>query len=309
LVSFLSSQPYSFAMQTRRSFLKQGGAALFSLSALPVFSSSTKLKSFGIQLYTFRDIIGKDTQNVLNQLAAAGYKELEAYGLDSGMLFNQKPEEFKKRVDDLGMKLIGSHAGAGRQADKDVKQGLDALAPNWKKTVEAAKKAGLEYLTVPWTEDKFRKSADDIKRCAEVLNKIGEYTHSQELKFTYHNHAFEFEPVEGVIMYDQWLKETDPKTVNFEMDIYWIISAGKNPLDYFEKYPGRFPQWHVKDMNKADKKQNADVGTGSIDFISLFKAAKKAGVKHYFVEHETNYNPDPIGSAKNAATYLKNVNF
>ena len=296
-------------MENRREFIKKAGLLSLGAAFFSPYAEASKVKKFGIQLYSLRDTIAKDTKNILTQLASYGYKELESYGVDSGKFHGFAPAEFKKMVDDLGMKVVSAHASWTRQQDKDVKDGIDVFAPKWKSSVEAAAHAGLKYINVPWTEGHFRKSVDDFKACAEALNKLGEYTVSQGLKFNYHNHAFEFDAIDGVEMMDVLLKECDPKYVNFEFDLYWVVFAGKDPVTYFEKYPGRFPQWHVKDMNKNKKEENADVGSGSIDFARLFKSAKKAGTKSFFVEHETNYNPDPITSAKNSAAYLKSLTY
>ena len=292
----------------RREFIRNAGTLAASAWLLPHMSEAKTIKNFGIQLYSLRDVIEKDTKNVLTQLAKSGYKELEAYGIDKGTFFGFSGKEFKKMAEDLGMKVIGSHAGPGRVADKAVAN-LDEFAPTWKKSVALALEAGLSYITQPWLEEKYRKSADDIKKTAESLNKLGEYAKSQGLAFTYHNHNFEFEKVDGETIYDIMLKNTDPKVANFEMDLYWVYFAGKDPVTYFNAHPGRFKQFHVKDMSKTDDKINGDLGKGKIDFATLFKHAEKSGVKHYFVEQESGYNPDSITSAKNCAAYFKTLNY
>ncbi len=293
---------------TRRDFLKVSGAAALSAWAMPYAQAAT-IKNIGIQLYSLRDIIAKDTKNVLTQLSKAGYKELEAYGIDSGDFFGTKASEFKKMVTDLGMKTIGSHAMPDVQFDKDVKGGLDMVAPNWKKSVATAKEGGLTYITCPWWKEEHRKSAEDYKKAAAIINLMAEYAVQQGLKFTYHNHDFEFKKFGATDFYDVLLKETNPKAVNFEMDLYWVVAAGKNAADYFTKYPGRFHQVHVKDMSKADKTKNTEVGKGSINFANILKMAPKAGIKHFFVEQENNYSPDSVASAKLSADYLKKFNF
>jgi sugar phosphate isomerase/epimerase len=296
-------------MQNRRNFIKTTSLASLATLASTSLAEAAKLKSFGIQLYSLRDIVMQDHKNVLTQLASFGYKELEAYGMDSEQTKHFFSADTKKLITDLGMKLISSHAMPGRVADKSVKGSIDDFAPNWKKTVETGLKMGLKYITVPYTEEPYRKNKDDYKQLIEMLNKLGEYTVNQGLKFTYHNHNFEFDTYDGEVMYDLMLRESDAKYVNFEMDLYWVVFAGKNPLDYFAKYPGRFKQWHVKDMDKIDKKLNTDVGKGAIDFVNIFKQAKLAGTKHFFVEQETGYNPDSTSSAKNCAIYMKDLKY
>ena len=294
---------------SRRNFLKTTGTAAFAALALPHLAEAAKLKSIGIQLYTLRDVIEKDTKNVLSLLAKAGYMELEAYGIDRGTFFGTPASDFKKMVSDLGMKTVGSHAMPAVQFDKNPKDGLDAVVPGWKKSVEIAKEAGLTHITFPYWVDQNRKTADDFKKSAAIMNLLGEYAAQQGLKFTYHNHDFEFKPVEGTSFYDVLLKETDPKFVNFEMDLFWVVAAGKNPADYFAKHPGRFHQFHIKDMDKTDKLKNTEVGKGSIDFAKILKLAPKAGAKHFFVEQENGYSPDSATSAKLSAGFLKKLNY
>nr|MCU0354738.1 sugar phosphate isomerase/epimerase [Cytophagales bacterium] len=225
-------------MKTRRTFLKTAGVAALSAWAAP-FAQAANIKNIGIQLYTLRDVIEKDLRGIVAQLDEMGYKELEAYGIDRGSFFGIAPAEFKKFVSGLGMKVVGSHAMPDVKFDKNPKDGLDAVAPNWKKCVETAKTGGLTYITCPWWKEEHRKTADDFKKSAAILNLMGEYATQQGLKFTYHNHDFEFKTianqigggkdpntpdlrVEMVSFYDMLLKNTNPKAVNFEMDLYWV---------------------------------------------------------------------------------------
>ncbi|MBC8110080.1 MAG: TIM barrel protein, partial [Verrucomicrobia bacterium] len=192
-------------IQTRRDFLKKAGSLSLSALLLPQIAEAAKLKKFGIQLYTLRATLDKDAKNLLTQLAASGYKEIEAYGIDSGKFHGFTPVEFKKIVDDLGMKLISAHAMPMVAFEKDAKASLDELVPNWKKAVQTANEAGLKYITCPWWQEKHRQSGDDYKKTAEILNKLGEYSASQGLKFAYHNHAFEFDVKDGIMLYDTML--------------------------------------------------------------------------------------------------------
>lgn len=281
----------------------------FSPVLFPNGMKESKVKNIGIQLWTVKDILTKDTKNVLTQLASFGYKELEAFGMDNEAMKGFFTAENKKLIDDLGMKLVSSHVMPNRLKDKSVKEGLDVFAPTWKKTVELGLKMGLKYITIPWTEEHFRQNPDGFKQTAEAFNLLAEYVNKQGLKFTYHNHSFEFEAKEGQVMYDVLLKECDPKYVDFEMDLYWVTLAGKDPIAYINQYPGRFPLWHVKDMSKNNPKENSDLGQGSIDFKKIFQFAKKAGCKHFLVEQESGFNPDSMSSAKNGCQYLKNLNY
>ena len=143
---------------------------------------------------------------------------------------------------------------------------------------------------------------------AALFNKAGEASRARQIQFAYHNHEFEFVPIEGTIGYDVLLAETDPALVQLEMDLYWITRGGKDPLDYFGKYPGRFPLLHVKDMTSPPTRGFADLGTGIIDFKRIFRRAKQAGVKHYFYEQDETPGP-PLESARAGFDYLKNLRF
>jgi sugar phosphate isomerase/epimerase len=181
-----------------------------------------------------------------------------------------------------------------------------AKSDSWEKAVTDALSIGQKYLVVPYIDEKERKSIDDYKRICESLNKAGEVAKKNGAKFGYHNHAFEFEVVNGQIPYDVMLTALDPAKVSMEMDIYWVVNAGKDPLEYIRKYPGRFEQWHVKDMDKNDRQKNADIGSGSIDWKPIFAKAKQSGMKHFYVEQET-YPGAPIDSVAASIQYLKTI--
>ena len=138
------------------------------------------------------------------------------------------------------------------------------------------------------------------------LNKAGEVAKNGGIRMGYHNHAFEFDTVDGQIPFDLMMKDLDPKYIGMEMDIFWVVNAGYDPIQYFEKHPGRFEQWHVKDMEKSDKDRNADVGTGSINYKRIFAKAKKSGMKHWYVEQES-YPGAPMKSVGASAEYLKKL--
>ena len=202
---------------------------------------------------------------------------------------------FASHAKGLGMKVVSGHYG------------LDKIkGDTWQKAVEDAKKNGQKYMVLPYLNEPDRKSIDDYKKICADLNAAGEVCNKNGIRFQYHNHAFEFDTVDGQIPFDVMLKELDPKKVGMEMDIFWMVNAGQDPIKYFTQYPGRFEQWHVKDMDKADRTKNADVGTGTIDYKSLFTQAKLSGMKHWYVEYD-NYPGDPIDSAAASAKFLKTI--
>jgi sugar phosphate isomerase/epimerase len=280
----------------RREFIRNSAFTAVSVLAIPtVLQAAKKKTAIGLQLYTLRDTINKDPRGHLEKIAAMGYKNLEAYSYKDGNIFGMTYAEFGKIVKDLGMQVTSGHYG------------LDIVdSPQWEKALTDAKAIGQKYVVLPWLEEKYRGSVDSYKKICQVANKAGEVAKKYGLRLQYHNHAFEFNTVEGQLPYDVMLKEFDPKYVGMEMDIFWVYNAGKDPLQYFEKYPGRFEQWHVKDMSKDDKAKNADVGTGTIDWKKIFANAKKSGMKNFYVEQET-YPGAPIDSVVASINYLKTI--
>jgi sugar phosphate isomerase/epimerase len=281
----------------RRMFIQSAALAVagagITSSSWAVAGSKYK-KKIGLQLYSLRDIISKDPKAVLKSVADFGYKELETYGYKEGKLFGLPVKEYGDYVKSLGMKTVSGHYG------------FDLLAKDWDKTCADAKSLGQDYVVVPWLNKENYSSMDVLKKTCESINKGAEVAKKNGLRMGYHNHAFEFEQVEGQVMFDVILKELDPKLVSIEMDIFWVVNAGYDPIAYFNKYPGRFEQWHVKDMDKTDKGRNADVGTGAIDFKKIFAAAKTSGMKHFYIEQET-YPGSSIDSIKNSIKNLQGI--
>ncbi len=271
----------------RREFIQQSALATAGALALSSFSFASK-KKIGLQLYSLRDVIGKDVKGILEKVAKFGYKELEAYSYSDGKIFGMMYKEFTDYAKSLGMKVTSGHYG------------LSAVVNGWERAVSDAKKSGQEYMVIAYLTTEERK---DYKGVCEALNKAGEVCNKYGIRLNYHNHDFEFEQYEGQVAYHLMLKELDPKLVGMEMDLYWMYVANQNPLDYFAKHPGRFEQWHVKDMDKIDPKKQVDVGTGRIDFPSIFAKAKQAGLKHFYVEQEAY----PVSSIESVEKSIKNV--
>jgi sugar phosphate isomerase/epimerase len=280
----------------RREFVQTASFAAVGMLSLPSFLAAGKgLKNIGLQLYTLRDTIVQDPKGVLEKVASFGYKELETFGYADGKIFGMDFTEFCKFCKGLGMDVTSGHYG------------LDKIkGDTWQKAVDDAKKNGQKYMVVPYIAEPQRKTIDDYKKICADLNAAGEVCNKNGIRFGYHNHAFEFAQLDGQVPYDLMLKELDHKKVGMEMDIFWVVNAGQNPIAYFKQYPGRFEQWHVKDMNKDDRNKNADVGTGSIDYKTIFASAKQSGMKHWYVEQET-YPGAPIDSAAASAKFLKNL--
>lgn len=287
-------------MKNRREFLINTGLALGTLALAPTFAFNSKKKAIGIQLWTLRDNLPKDVKGVLAQVGKAGFTEVETFGysIDKGF-FGTSVHDFKSILDDNGLKATSNHFDFNSM----IKDGSTDLVKSY---IETANHLGSEYVTVPYIVSELRgKSADDYKKLALQINKVGELCKAGGLKLAYHNHDFEFEKFGSTNGYEVLLNETDKNIVDFELDLYWVVRSGNDPLQLFKKYPGRFKMWHVKDMDNVNLDWNAEIGTGKIDFKSIFAQAELSGMKHFFLEHETNYKPNPIESAIKSFSYIK----
>lgn len=280
----------------RREFIQTSAFTVAGLVTLPkLLQAKPKGKGIGLQLYSLRDSIPGDPKGVLKKVADFGYEKIETYAYNDGQIFGMPFSEFGSYVKGLGLKITSGHYPLALvKSDK------------WEQAIADAKSVGQTNMVVPYLNEPERQSIDDYKSICEALNKAGEVCNKHGIRFGYHNHAFEFETMDGQLPYDVMLAELDPKLVSMEMDIYWIYRAGKDPVDYFKKYPGRFEQWHVKDMDKANPDKNADVGTGTLDWKKLFAQAKLSGLKHFYIEQES-YPGAPIDSIEASIKNLKNI--
>ena len=285
----------------RRQFIQTSVLAASAAMVAPSFSFVEK-RTVGLQLYTLRDVIKSDVKGIMKQVSDFGYKKIETFGYNDGMLFGMKSKEFSDLVASLGMKITSGHYGTG-QTKPDVK---GTMINGWEKAVADAKEAGQEYMIIAFLQNDERKTLDDYKKVCGMMNKAAEVCKNYGIRFGYHNHAFEFDKLDNQVPFDVMLQQLDPKLVSMEMDIYWTVAAGQDPLKYFSNYPGRFDQWHIKDMDKADPKRNAVVGTGSIDFKSYFAKAAEAGLKNFYIEHDTF--PTGVTSIDAVREGIKNLN-
>ena len=287
----------------RRDFVKTAvaGLALTTLTsklmgqaADSLFGAKENMKEFGLQLYTVRDVIPKDPKGVLKQVAAMGYKQVESFEGEKGMFWGMKNTEFKKYMDDLGMQIISSHCSI----EKDFER----------KANEAAE-IGMKYLIDPWVGP--QKDIDTSKKIADKFNAAGEICKKAGLRFAYHNHDYPFVPVDGQVPLDVMIQNTDAANVDFEMDIYWVVTAGEDPIKWFNKYPNRFRLCHIKDRKKnaplSDKDASCVAGQGAIDFPKILEAGKKNGLQYDFVEQEHYDNMTSLEAAKGNAAYLKKM--
>jgi len=299
----------------RRKFLQ--GAGTLALGSM-VFSSRAasllehrRQHAVGLQLFTFFGIIDDDVKGTLSKIAAIGYKEMESAFSKKGGYYGMTPKEFKSMVEDLGMTWKSHHVlgapfkmPAGRKMPNGpdgkpmVLPAMRNLRDNMQELVDEAAAGGLEYLVCANTPT---DTLDDLKLSIETLNKTGEAAKKAGIQFCYHNHDMEFANVEGKIPYDLLLSETDKDNVKMELDLCWVTKAGKDPVELFKANPGRFPLWHMKDLD-ASRIGPASVGTGVVDFKRIFEYQKTAGMKHFFVEHDAP--KDAYASIKTSYEYI-----
>ncbi|QDW26203.1 sugar phosphate isomerase/epimerase [Pedobacter sp. KBS0701] len=286
-------------MISRRSFILNSSMAAAAALLAPSFAFAADKKAVGLQLYSLRDELPKDVKGTIAKVAKAGFKEVETYGFSiKDQFWGLTPKEFKALLDANGLKAPSGHYGLGTYL-------ADGNTTELKAAIAAAKVLGSEYVTIPWLEGSIRKNADDYKKIAARINEAGKLTKAAGIRLAYHNHNFEFEKQGDTTGYEILLKGTDKKLVDFELDLYWVVRSGNDPIKLFKENPGRFTMWHVKDMDKANPALNAEVGTGSINFKPIFAQAKLSGMKHFFVEHETNYKPNPMESVAASCAYIK----
>ncbi len=256
----------------RRQFVKSS-AAITALSFLPNLSIAAPSQPVGLQLYTVRDEMKKNVGMTLETVAKIGYTHLEGAGYENRNFYGMPPKDFKKLLTELGLKMVSSHS-----LSPFLKNNADA-------TFEDAAEAGAEYVVLAWLFPEERKSIEDYKIIIELLNISYERAKKHGLSLAYHNHDFEFIPLEGQVPYELMMRYL-PADMPMELDLYWVNKAGLDPVDLFNKYPNRFPLWHVKDMDNSPEKSFTEVGNGTIDFQRLFNESKTTGLKYFFVEQD-----------------------
>jgi len=258
----------------------------------------------GLALYTLRDAMSEDPKGVLKQVADIGYQYIEAAGYGDGKFYGMEPAEFKSYLDEIGLTPLSSHHG-------------DVTLDNADEMIAAAKAAGFTYFVIPIPpmghfkvdpETGAMNMSGNLETVTDIINTIGEKCAAAGLKCLYHNHDFEFvENADGVVPMDYFLENTDPEHVNFQMDLYWVTKAGADPLAYFEKAPGRFKIWHVKDMD--DQGRFAPVGTGTIDFGRILAKKELSGMEHYFVEQDKTFDRPPMEAIRISHEGLAEIGF
>src|SRR5689334_13473612 len=313
-------------MTSRRKFIQQSSTIAIGSLTFPSILRSTLFapaRPIGLQLYTLGNLMTTDAKGTLQKLAAIGYKELESAGSQKGNFYGYEPKEFAAMVKDMGMHWRSAHVGGApfspEQIMKMAKTAADSariqkmlegfkkmpksknLKENYQELADEAAEGGLSYLvcsSIPVN------TLDEIKTAVDVFSKAGEACKKNGVQFAYHNHTTEFDQVEGHRPFDYILSNTDKDLVKMELDLAWATKAKQDPVELFKLHPGRFPLWHVKDLDK-EKMNPAEVGTGVVDFKRIFDNAKESGMKYFFVEQDQA--PQPLQNVTNSFNYLKKM--
>jgi len=298
-------------MQTsRRDFLKKGALALASTSLLShTLLAKAKVEMTGVQLYSIRDQMKTDPLGTLKQLASFGYKYVEHANYVERKFYGHSAKDFKKVLDDLGLKMPSGHTVMGKKHWDDAKKDFTDA---WKYTVEDAAIVGQKYVISPSLEEGLRNSPEDLKRFMDVFNKSGELCQKSGMKFGYHNHDFEFSvKMDGKTMYDVILQSTDPKLVMQQLDIGNLYNGGAKAIDIVRQYPGRFESMHVKDEIAAtggghEKYESTILGAGIVNTKEVIDLGRKSGGTTLFIiEQESYQGKTPLDSVKEDLAIMK----
>lgn len=295
-------------IRKRRDFLRISAAGMLGVLALgPAACTSgmaTDRKKYGVglQLYSIRDAMAADVVGSLQKVADMGYKNLEMADYANGKFYGYAPKAFKKLVNDMGMEIISSHAAV---------ESTGITPENAQKMADAHAELGVKYCIQPWINEEDR-NIETYKRMIGDWNEVGRIMKNVGIQFGYHNHNFEFKPVDGLVpYYDVFMPEMDPKLITMELDLYWATKAGQDPVEMFKKYPGRFQLLHFKDMAEKSapfyeviKDDITSVGSGLIDFKRIWEARDIAGAKYLIVEDDNQGNGKPFEGIE---TSIKNL--
>jgi sugar phosphate isomerase/epimerase len=288
-------------MTTRRSFLKTSAVLSAGLLVAPKLFAYDK-KYIGLQLYTVRDHMQSDPAATLAKVAQVGYNSVEGatytgtekfYGMDGA--------GFSKILKDNGLIMPSCHYRLGEDG-KDMK---GTILNDWNRAVDDAAALGIKYMVCAWLSPAERGTLEHYKKIGGDLNTAGEICKKAGIQLCYHNHDFEFIQEDGKYPYETLLSVTDKNLVKMEMDMYWVTKAKQDPIALINEHPGRFPLWHIKDMDKTPEQMFTEVGNGVIDFKKIFEHSSKAGLKYFFVEQD-KCPGEPYDSITKSYNYIKN---
>lgn len=289
-------------MTTRRSFIKS--TSIISAGLLltpPEFNRRQTL--IGVQLYTVRELMQQNPADTLAKVAKVGFNSVEgATYTGSQKFYGMDPATFSKLLKDNGLIMPSAHYRLGEEKTngENVK---GTMLHEWDKAVDDAAAVGLKYMVCAYLSSAERGGLDHYKYVADQLNIAGEKCKKAGIQLCYHNHDFEFIKQDNTYPMDI-LFGADKDLVKFEMDLYWVTKAGMDPIVLFSQHPGRFPLMHLKDMDKTEEKAFTEVGNGVIDFKTILKHQKTAGLKYFFVEQD-KCPGSPIDSITQSYNYIK----
>ena len=294
---------------SRRAFLKSGAMIALGTAILPrsVFASAAEKEMVGIQLYSVRDDMKSDPKGSLKKLADMGYKVVEHAGYENGKFYGYAPSEFKKILEDLGLKMYSGHVAFGIQEwDASKKDFRDT----WKQTVEDAAYMGQKFVITPELAENAQKDYDTLLKVIDLWNKCGELCQKHGMKFGYHDDFNENTVMHNMKLYDIIMKYSDPKLTIQQFDIANLYNAaGTDPMDVIKKYPGRFDSLHVKDVLKEKNKDNSHdstiLGKGVLNVGNVLKLAVKNGAWLMIIEQEAYQNESPMDCAKDDLAVMK----
>ena len=288
-------------MLSRRAFLAGVGAVAgltacgARAAALASAASSgmrRRLDRIGIQLYTVRAAMRSDMAGTFQRLAQIGYKEVEFAGY-----FGRTPAQIRADLQRAGLTAISAH------------DGIDTVRNRWDQALDVASELGLKYITINWLPAETRRTLDDWKRIADDFNTAGDKARSRGLRLGYHNYDVSVKALEGTVPLDLLLERVAPENMDFQMDVYWLVHGGGDPLDWIRRHPTRFTMLHAKDSAGPPAHAQTDVGAGVIDFRSILAldAAQRSVIRHVFVEHDDP--ADPFAFAKNSFDHLSRLEY
>lgn len=261
-------------------------------------------KDIAIQLYSVRSLIGSygdyrsDYTAVLQSLAKMGYTAVEAAGYDEGMFYGHTPEQFRADVEATGMSVLSSHCSKALSADEIASGDFSQALAWWDRAIAAHKAAGMRYVVTPYLKV---ETIEELAAYCHYFDQVGKRCKAAGLAYGYHNHAHEFQTIGDQVVWDYMLENTDPEYVFFQMDVYWTVMGQASPVDYFEKYPGRFKVLHIKDHREIGQ-------SGMVGFDAIFDKAQTAGVEQIVVEVE-RYSFDVEQSVRVSLDYLLEASF
>jgi sugar phosphate isomerase/epimerase len=268
--------------------------AICSMGALAATASG---KTLGLQLYSLRDAMAADAKDTIAQVGAMGFSFVEAAGYGDGKFYGMEPEEFRDFLAGHGLEFVSSHTGQ----DVPDAANWDRVMAWWDEAIGAHQRAGVQFIVQPWMGARGFESLEGLKAYCDYFNAVGAKCKEAGIRFGFHNHAKEFDTLEGVVIYDYMLENTDPELVMFQIDLYWTVEGGKDPVDYFKRYAGRFELWHVKDEKELGE-------SGRMDFERFFKYRELSGVQYLIVEQE-KYSFDPITSVAKSFQFMMDAPF